>query len=265
MLIPCTTILTLFCDDARMDRSRPSLVLLAALAAGLSLAACSKQPTPQQDLDSLDQELTDAAKPANQADPAVTAALRDQIMVDPALTQSANTNVIRPPSRPASAAVPPDGIGARADGVAPGDLRAAPAAKGGCPACRKAQGALTLGELASRQAGGAACTANLTYSATWANRLPAGVPLYPDARVAEAAGGPACGLRVVSFASAAPVGRVLDWYYTQVTKAGYSADHQADGAQHVLGGTRGDAAYMLYVTPRSGGGSDVDLVANAGH
>lgn len=242
----------------------PTVALAGALAATLALGACSKPPASQQDLDSLDKELTESAKPANQADPAITAALHDQIMVDPALTQSANTNVIRPPNRPTSGAVPPDGIGARPDGVSAAALRSAPAARSDCPACRKAKGALTLGELASRQAGGAACAAHVTYSATWANRLPAGVPLFPDARVAEAAGAPACGLRVVSFASAAPVGRVLDWYYTQVTRAGYSADHQADGTQHVLGGTRGDAAYIVYVTPHAGGGSDVDLVANGG-
>ena len=32
----------------------------------------------------------------------------------------------------------------------------------------------------------------------------------------------------------------------------------------MLGGTRGADAFMLYVTPRAGGGSDVDLVSNAG-
>jgi hypothetical protein len=32
----------------------------------------------------------------------------------------------------------------------------------------------------------------------------------------------------------------------------------------VLGGTRGEDAYVVYVTARKGGGSDVDLVSNAG-
>jgi hypothetical protein len=49
-------------------------------------------------------------------------------------------------------------------------------------------------------------------------------------------------------------------------RAGYSAEHQLDGAQHILGGTRGrdDGAYVLFLTPRKDGGTDVDLVANNG-
>jgi len=226
----------------------------------LALAGCSKQPASQQDLDSLDQELT-AAGPGNQRDPALTAALRDQIMVDPALTQSANTNVVRPPARPDPLSAPPEPVIATPDRVAAADLRPTPAAKGDCPACRKADGALTLGELARRQSAATApCATRVTYSAGWANRLPAAVPLYPDARVREAAGNDACGLRVVSFASSAPVGRILDWYHARVTRAGYSADHQASGAQHVLGGTRGDAAYVVYVAADPAGGSQVDLI-----
>jgi len=147
------------------------------------------------------------------------------------------------------------------DRVAAADLRPTPAAKGDCPACRKADGALTLGELARRQSAATApCATRVTYSAGWANRLPAAVPLYPDARVREAAGNDACGLRVVSFASSAPVGRILDWYHARVTRAGYSADHQASGAQHVLGGTRGDAAYVVYVAADPAGGSQIDLI-----
>ncbi|TPG10981.1 hypothetical protein EAH84_11750 [Sphingomonas oligophenolica] len=234
-------------------------MLLVALP--LALVACGKKPADQTDLDRLDNELT----AANQSDPAMTAAVRGQIMVDPGLTQSSNEKSIRPPSRPDPNAIPPDGIGAKPDGVDPATLKPAPAARD-CPDCRAAAGALTLGELAKRQknASIAHCAGQLGYSATWAARLPADVPLYPDARVAEAAGAQPCGLRVVSFATAAPVTRVIDWYYTKTHNAGYAAEHQRDGAQHVLGGTRGDAAYVIYVSPRAGGGSDVDLVTNQG-
>jgi hypothetical protein len=229
----------------------------------LLLMACSKQPASQQDLASLDAELTGAVA-GNQRDPALTAALHDQILVDPALTQSANTNVVRPPSRPDPLSIPIDPVVPHGDGVATATLKPAPAAKADCPECRKADGALTLGELAARQSKGAAdCASRVTYSAGWANRLPAGVPLYPDARVREAAGNDACGLRIVSFASSAPVGRILDWYNTRVTQAGYSAEHQAAGKQHVLGGTRGAAAYVVYVTPAAGGGSAVDLLVRS--
>ncbi len=237
-----------------MSANRP---LLASL---LLLAACSKQPAAQQDLDSLDKELTGDAAVA-QRDPALGAALRDQIMVDPALTQTANTNVVRPPSRPDPLSVPVDDATPRPDGVTAADLKPAPAAKADCPECRKAAGALTLGELAVRQGGDdAGCARVVSYSAGWANRLPDDLPLYPDARVREAAGNDACGLRVVSFASGAPVGRILDWYNARATRAGYSAEHQASGAQHVLGGTRRSNAYVVYVTPNPAGGSEVDLL-----
>ena len=56
------------------------------------------------------------------------------------------------------------------------------------------------------------------------------------------------------------VGRILDWYNARVSRAGYSAEHHASGTRHVLGGTRGDAAYIVYATARAGGGSDVDLL-----
>ena len=231
----------------------------------LAIAACSKQPAGQQDLADLDRELTGASAPGNQRDPALTAALRDQIMVDPALAQSSNVNAIRPPSRPDSGAVPPDSVATRADGVEAASLKSAPPARD-CPGCKTAEGALTLAELASRQGNAsiATCAPRIRYSAIWSTRLPADMPLYPDARVSEAAGADDCPLRVVSFASSAAVGKVVDYYYTKLSAAGYSADHQADGKRDILGGTRGDAAYMIYVTPHAGGGSDVDLVSNAG-
>lgn len=246
---------------AGVKRCAPTLAIVIAT---LALASCGKPPAAQQDLDGLDKELTDSA--GNSRDPALTAALHDQIMVDPALAQSANANVVRPPSRPDAGSVPPDGIGARADGVDPATLRHAPAAEADCPECKRADGALTLGELARRQAnrGIADCAPRIGYSASWANRLPADLPLYPDARIAEAAGAQGCGLRIVSFASAAPMARVIDWYYTQARRAGYAAEHRTDGTRQVLGGTRGEAAYMLYVSPRAGGGSDVDLIVNTG-
>lgn len=232
----------------------------------LALVACGKTPAAQQDLNSLDAELTNGA--SNARDPALTAALADQIMVDPTLAQSSNGNAVRPPPRPVSGAVPPDGVAARTDPTDPATLKKAPAASNDCPECKAAKGALTLGALAERQANRrtAACADAIGYSAGWANRLPADLPLYPDARLSEAAGADqnGCRLRVVSFVSSANVDRLIDFYYTKANAAGYSAGHRTDGAQHVLGGIRGEDAYVVYVTARKGGGSDVDLVSNAG-
>lgn len=240
---------------------RASLLLL------LALAGCGRAPSAETDLDALDRELANAAVPAR--DPALTAALADQIMVDPTLAQGSNANAVRPPPRPDPGSTPPIDIARIADPTNPATLRHAPAARD-CPDCATRRGALTPATLAARQPapslGRADCAARIGYSAGWANRLPAALPLYPDARVAEAAGsnGGGCSLRVVSFASGAAVDRVIDFYYTRATAAGYSAEHRADGAEHLLAGTRGDAAYAVYVSPRAGGGTSVDLVANAG-
>ncbi|MGN5374947.1 hypothetical protein [Sphingomonas hankookensis] len=125
---------------------------------------------------------------------------------------------------------------------------------------------MTLGELAAVQkAGNRQCAARVGYGAAWANRLPAAFALHPDARLSEAAGTDAdgCRMRVVSFTIAQPVDRMVDWYYTRARKGGYSAEHQAEGEQHVLGGTRGNAAYAVFLSPE-GRGTSVDLIVDGG-
>lgn len=247
-----------------MVRQPPRATASIAIPLALAVAACGKPPAAQQEIDRLDRELA----AGNAVDPVLATALDDQIMVDPSLAQSSNVNAIRPPDRPASGAMPADDVAARALHGETATLRPAPAAGGACPACAAKRGALTLGELARRQRdpGVSGCAPRLGYSAAWATRLPAALPLYPDARVIEAAGADAdgCRLRVVSFASAAPVDRLIDWYNGRATAAGYTAAHEADADGDVLGGTKDDAAYVVYVAPRRGGGSSVDLIANAG-
>lgn len=249
-------------------------VLLLPLV--LPLAACgSSGGNEQRNLDSLDAELADGNSTGNVRDPALMSALQDQIMVDPSLASQANHDAIRPPSQPYSAQKAPGATGsgsAAAGGAATSEkLKSSPApvAGKGCPRCGAAREALTLGGLAERQAdrGTRACAASVSYSTRWALRLPGALPLYPDARVSEAAGSEQgnCALRIVSFSSTASLQTVLDWYYTRVSGAGYSAEHQVDGEDHVLAGTHGDAAYAIFATTRPDGGTDVDLVANRGN
>ncbi len=230
----------------------------ALLALLLALAACSRSESQPQDIDALDRELTEASR-GNGTDPAIATALHDQIMVDPTLARQSNANAVKPPPRPDSGAVPADPP--LTDPVATAGLRHAPAPAGACADCKTP--ALTLGALAARQH--PACAA-VSYSFGWANRLPAALPLYPGAQVREAAGTDAggCALRFVSFASGAAPAKLIDWYFTRATIAGYSAEQRADGPTRLLGGTRGVAAYVLYVSPRDGGGTDVDLIANDG-
>ena len=235
----------------------------------LALAACGKDAkTAETNVDTLDQELARTGS-GNGGDPALMGALEDQIMVDPALAAQANDNSVRPPQRPYSAAVPQDGVASNRP-VETGNLDTAPAAKGDCPQCQVAQESVTLGALAARQQARATanCAGALRYAAGWANRLPKDVPLFPGARVVEAGGATAngCTLRAVTFSVSAPLQTTLDWYYTRVSQAGFTAEHQSDGAQHVLGGTRtrDDGAYVLFMSERADGGTDVDLIANNG-
>ena len=246
----------------------------AALALAATLAACGTGETPannaQTAVAALDAELTGNVQ-SSAGDPALTAALRDQIMVDPQLVQQANDDSVRPPTVPVSGAVPPDGIAVAARNATAAEkesLRAAPPPSPRCPQCVAARRSLTLGALAEAQGGGTGqCAARIRYSAAWSTKLPAALPLYPDARVAEAAGadGAGCALRIVSFASQAPMQRLLDYYYTKASAAGYAAGHQADGAEHVLGGKRAaGGAFLAVMRARADGGTDVDLMADGG-
>ncbi|GAA0323612.1 hypothetical protein GCM10009087_37390 [Sphingomonas oligophenolica] len=250
---------------------------LMALALPVALAACGQRSDGDRNLDTLDNELVDSNS-ATSRDPALMSALHDQIMVDPTLAQQANNDAVRPPAQPYSGGVPPDGVAVPPSGAAAGkaiatgeNLKPVPAPGASCPQCTAARESLTLGALASRQKDKRTrnCAGSMRYSARWAERLPADLPLYPDARVSEAAGsdGGGCALRAVSFASSASLQTVLDWYYTRATRAGYSAEHQADGREHVLGGTRDrdDGAFALFLTSRADGGTDVDLLANNGN
>ena len=212
------------------------------------------------------------AELGNAADPALTGALQDQIMVDPQLGGQANGDAIRPPSQPYSGGVPDDAVAANGSKVDTAGLLKTPAPVSGkeCPQCAAARESVTLAGIAARQTNARtkACAGSLKYSASWAQRLPADLPLYPQARVTEAAGAPGnCALRVVSFSAAQPMQTMIDWYYTRAIRGGYTAEHQIDGQEHILGGTRDkdDSAYVLFMTARSDGGTDVDLVANNGN
>lgn len=241
-------------------------VMLGVATALLALASCGSPPADQAAVADLDNSLATMNDAASANDPVLQGALRDPIMVDPKLVQQANANTVRPPLQPGSGALPPEGIGQRADTQVAGALRAAPAPTGTCTQCAAARRALTLGALAQSQGASTQCVNNVAYSADWANRLPQGVPLYPDAQISEAAGADrdGCALRVVSFISAAPVQRLLDWYHTRTSEAGFRSEHQADSGEHILAGTKKNAAFFLIVKPRQNGGSQVDLMADGG-
>lgn len=231
------------------DRAR--FRLYAPLAGLLALAACGG--ATDTNLAALDNSLV-----GNGADPALTSALEDQILVDPNLVQQANPNSVRPPETPVQAQYPAgrsreDGPGRRDAGASgQASMRRASAAIGG-----EAPGAAPRG----------GCGAAFDHGSQWAARLPAEFPLYPGGRITEAAGNNAgdCRARVVTFTTTDPHNRVLEYYRSHAARAGFSAEHQVRGADHVLGGvnTRTNGAFYLIVTPGRTG-SEVALIVNNG-
>ena len=82
-----------------------------------------------------------------------------------------------------------------------------------------------------------ACAESFHYGAGWANRLPAEFPAYPGGRITEAAGNDSGRCRVVTFTTADGYKRVLEHHRGVASRAGFTAEHQVRGADHVLGGT----------------------------
>lgn len=213
-----------------------STLLCAAL---LTLGACSNEPD-QAELAKLDNSLA-----GNASDPALTGALRDQIVVDP------------------KRAGPPAAPGPKPSAAQLGALKRAPAPK-------TTPDPVDPAKLAAAKADGSkqACMSGLAYHASWATRLPTDLPLFPQARVSEAAGkdGAGCHARAITFATAADIGQVIDFYYTRATAAGFTAEHVREGQEHILGGTRDrdGGAYYLLARALPKGGTEVDLIANLG-
>ena len=215
----------------------------AACLAALALAACNGGE--KAELDELDARLGNKAD----VDPALTTALEDQIMVDPALASQSNEDSIRPPAQPFQAPVPldPNAI----DGAGSGQ---------------------TLGSLAEQQARLSkdkfnGCVLDVQYSMDFANRLPTDLPLYPRARVVEAAGSDAanCRLRAVTYSTTAAPKAMIDYYLTVARRAGFAASHSGEGNEDLVNGTRDrDGAAFYAIIQPAGAGSSVDLVANNG-
>lgn len=240
--------------------------VIAMLFASLALVGCGDGEDARNNVAALDDELA-----GNSSDPALMGALQDQIMVDPQLAQQSNKDAIRPPSQPYTAPLPNQTVAAgKAAMPKDGELMKAPAPKPGGQAFAAQERSITLGGLAERQQNARArsCAARLTYSAGWAARMPPAMPLHPQARVSEAAGTQAdgCSLRAVTFSTPQPLQTMIDWYYTRAVKGGYSAEHQVKDGTHLLGGTRkaDGNAYILFLSARADGGTDIDLLADGG-
>ena len=200
---------------------------LAAVATLLALAACDGAGGEEN-----------LANLGNDADPALSSALNDAIMVDPGLASQSGKNG-RPAATPAQAPYPPRD--------AAGDAGGAAAAIGGGKNCSDPD--------------------RFDYNMSWASKLAPTFPLYPGAKVTEAAANnqAGCNTRVVTFTTAEGWQRILDWYHTRAVRAGYSSEHWLRNGDHVLAGAneRDNGAFYLIVTPKQQG-SEVALIANNG-
>ena len=202
-------------------------------------------------------------------DPAMSGALGDQIMVDPELSGqngagvSAESNSVELPPEQRS----PEAIAAakqEAAKKAGGKLQSAPEPKTGSTASLVENTATAAQVAASSQAASTDCASRVEYSMNWATKLPAALAVYPRGAVQEAAGTEkdGCALRVVSFVTPVETSDVVDYYYTQVRKAGYAAQYRLDGGDHVLGGNKGKSAYIIYARKLDNGLTEVDLISS---
>jgi hypothetical protein len=214
-------------------------------AACFALAGCGGNDKAA--LDKLDSKLGSAK--AN-ADPALTAALEDQIMVDPSLTQQSNEDSVRPADQPYQAPIPVDPEST--------SMSAKPGQTLGALAAEQAQ-------LSKTNFNG--CSLDVQYSVGWSNRLPVELPLYPKARVSEAAGSDngGCKLRAVTYTSAAPPRAMVDFYLTLAKNAGYQAHASNDATGMMVSGVRASDGGAFYVVLQpSGVGTSADIVSNRG-
>lgn len=213
-------------------------------------------------------DVKDKSDPADERDPAVSAVLGDPVLTDPDLTAQNNTGALTG-GGPAVGEVPaekstPEAISAAKEEalkLAGGSLQIAPVPASG-PDRSSPQSVRQLAAALPGQGG--ACAGKVDYTAVWAAKLPEAMQVYPRGHVQEAAGTDAdgCQLRVVNFRIPVPVDDVVNFYYTRVRAAGYAAAHRLEAEDHVLSGSKGAAAYAIYVRKLANGMTEVDLVTN---
>lgn len=231
-----------------------SRLMALGLAGTLMLAGCNSDKKQPQ---------------GAETDPAMSGALGDQIMVDPdmtgqdgaALAVNDGRIALPPEQRSPEAIAAAKEEAARAVG---GRISAAPQAQSG-GAAGLTEAAATAAQVAQEsKAAHTDCAGKVAYSNTWAAKLPAEIPVYPRGAVQEAAGTDSngCALRVVNYATPVPPEDVVNFYYTMAKKAGYGTDHRLDGKDHVIGGSKGGKAYVVYARKLDGGLTEVDLVTS---
>lgn len=207
-------------------------MMMLALFAPLALMSCGDGDKDNQDLDQLDEQLTQ-----DSGDPAVEGDLDEQILIDPQLAGNA---------------------GGTGDGTA-ADLSGMNLMSAG-----KAV-AMSKDELDIDCEDAGKCDEDLDQDMAWAKKMPRAFPVFPNARLEGAAGidNGDCNIRAARFVTANGLSEVVDYYYTRAKKAGYSAEYIVQDNVYMLGGTRkqDDTAYVITFT-KTADGTKVDIVAS---
>lgn len=199
-------------------------------------------------------------------DPVAAAALDDPLMTDPDLTGQNRGNAALDGGLP-DGAVPafkrnPEEIAAaktEAERVLGRPIPAAPDPANSIKASRLA-GAATMQAVAEASGLGGDCAGKLEYSAVWAARLPAALPVYPRGHTLVAGGSDraGCKLRAVRYVTPVEPGDVIAFYHASASAAKLTAARSREGEDEVLSGK----GYALFVRKRGDGLSNVDLVTS---
>lgn len=237
-----------------MIRDRVPLLVLPWL---MLLAACGSK---------------DAGEKAADQDPVVADAVNDPIMADPDLAAQNRGNAALTGGGPASAQIPPFNTSpeeierartAAAD-LLGGTVNPAPPAQRSADTSRLAGAETPLAVAAALQLVDGKCTEQFQFSAVWAAKLPARVPVYPRGHTLVAGGidKPGCPpLRSVRFVTPVAVSDVIDFYYATTAKA-LLPKRAREGVDEVVEGGFELGRFAVYARKRADGLTEVDLVTS---
>ena len=214
----------------------------------------------------------DASAPPAEQDPAIEQALNDPLMIDPDLASrnEGNAALSGPPdgALPVPDTSPEEIAAARAEALAllggRGNAPELPEVEAGEPIPPAAQ--LTAGARAGLLPGTSVCIDRLTYTFTWAARMPEAMPIYPRAAARESAGTDAggCALRSIDFLTPVTVEDVLVFYLGRARQANLSARLVEAGEWTTLEGRGSGLTYRVDAREVAGGLTEVALVTRGG-
>lgn len=161
----------------------------------------------------------------DRTDPALISALDGQILVDPTLSQYSGRTAVRDAEASAHSFYPTSIGGPDAAG----------------------------------------CQGPLQRDPGWAARLPSAFPAVAGARLDDAAGRAekSCMVAVVQFSAPQKPRAIIDQYWRQALRHGYSGTHLQRGQDQVLFGGQGKSSYVVVVGPAKDG-AEVGLVFRSG-